>query len=103
MVPFISTLQTMMATSSSSASFQAIQHTKPMSTKPNNGGPAFSLPESENFTAQYGMSLRDWFAGQALNGIIAHPGMEPDDASKTGCAVLAYEYADAMIAERNKQ
>ena len=47
--------------------------------------------------------MRDWFAGQALNGIIAHPGMEPDDASKKGCAMLAYEYADAMIAERNKQ
>ena len=77
-----------------------------MSTKPNNGGPAFPYRDEDGeggFDQYSGISMRDWFAGQALNGIIAHPGMEPDDASKKGCAMLAYEYADAMIAERNKQ
>lgn len=61
------------------------------------GGPAFASSD------QYGMSLRDWFAGQALAGIIACPGAEPDDASRDGCASLAYEFADAMIAERAKR
>ena len=77
-----------------------------MSTKPNDGGPAFPYRDEDGeggFDQYSGISMRDWFAGQALNGIIAHPGMEPDDASKKGCAMLAYEYADAMIAERNKQ
>jgi hypothetical protein len=80
-----------------------------MSTKPKDGGPAYPRSAVLNHdgttyhNAADGMALRDWFAGQALNGIIAHPGMEPDDASKKGYAMLAYEYADAMIAERNKK
>lgn len=47
-----------------------------------------------------GMSLRDWFAGQALCGIIAAPGMQPDDSNRGGCATLAYEFADAMLTAR---
>lgn len=71
----------------------------------NKGGPAFPAgyhPEG-NSADQYGMSLRDWFAGQALMGIIACPGSEPDDASREGCASLAYEFADAMLSEREKR
>lgn len=34
----------------------------------NDGGPAFPVPYS---TTQDGMSLRDWLAGQALQGILA--------------------------------
>lgn len=44
-----------------------------------------------------GMSLRDWFAGQALGGMLADP------ATLAGCpkvAAAAYDYADAMLAER---
>ncbi len=45
---------------------------------------------------QAGMSLRDWFAGQALAGLT-------NDAEVfwPRAATLAYEYADAMIATRN--
>lgn len=74
-----------------------------------NGGPAFPVPmipidREGGFTEvrESGMSLRDWFAGQALAGIIACPGAEPDDASREGCASLAYGFADAMLAEREK-
>jgi hypothetical protein len=47
------------------------------------------------------MTLRDWFAGQALAGLLAaHTGETalPEDkrASRD-----AYEYADAMLARRN--
>ena len=48
-----------------------------------------------------GMSLRDWFAGMALQGIIAfHEGDYPEAPQ---AAQWAYFYADAMLAERNKQ
>ncbi len=47
-----------------------------------------------------GMTLRDWFAGQALAGMTADPGIvgQPNEIVKT-----AYEYADAMLAERAKE
>jgi hypothetical protein len=49
-----------------------------------------------------GMSLRDYFAGQALVGIVSvlHDGVRPIDLSIV--AVDSYLFADAMIAERNK-
>lgn len=47
---------------------------------------------------QSGMSLRDWFAGQALSGVIAKLG--------TGdyllCANHAYAAADQLLKERGK-
>ena len=60
------------------------------------GGPAFPRPASDfpNY-AQVGMSLRDWFAGQALLGILSAP-VVPDEPR----AVLAYRYADAMLEAR---
>ena len=54
------------------------------------GGPA--IPTGSN----YGMTLRDWFASQALIGMMAYNGTK-------GCghmAMVAYEYADAMLAAR---
>ena len=54
------------------------------------GGPA--IPTGSN----YGMTLRDWFASQALIGMMAYNGTK-------GCgymAKVAYEYADAMLAAR---
>lgn len=110
-------------------------------THKNTGGPAFPVipPANEHGHSiegypypDGGMTLRDWFAGQALVGIIAsYPAMvsnrpkmaegmyDPDDPADidrmrlddeareeveyiTPPATLAYEYADAMIAERNK-
>lgn len=46
-----------------------------------------------------GMSLRDWFAGQALSGLLAS---ESDDQiyPTAGCAQRAYAMADAMLAVR---
>ena len=47
---------------------------------------------------QDGMTLRDWFAGQALAGLVFHNdyGARSDDEIANG----AYAYADAMIAAR---
>jgi hypothetical protein len=64
------------------------------------GGPAF--PQSENtLTAAPGMTLRDWFAGQALAGFCANTDIA---WSKQGVgshiAQECWKQADAMIAER---
>ncbi len=57
------------------------------------------LPEH---SAVMGMTLRDWFAGQALGGLIV--GSTQADGSPTGLShevvKKAYSYADAMLTER---
>lgn len=56
-----------------------------------------SLRKSPRSDRQAGQRLlRDWFAGQCLNGLIA---LE-SDAEPSGIAHDAYLYADAMLAER---
>ena len=42
-----------------------------------------------------GMSLRDYFAGQALAGLLTHAMRTPAEASRE-----AYQLADAMLAAR---
>lgn len=51
-----------------------------------------------------GMDLRDWFAGQALQGILAGGFADtvPHDAVDDEAAFYAYKYADEMLAQRNK-
>lgn len=46
----------------------------------------------------YGVTVRDHIAIEAMKALI------PDDRlDKEGVAIMAYNYADAMIAESNKQ
>lgn len=49
-----------------------------------------------------GMSLRDYFAAKALAGLMAFPGTLDGSLDKTPSTVArtAYNYADAMLAER---
>lgn len=58
-----------------------------------------------------GMTLRDYFAGQALNGFFSSPAwmkgadaaaLKSDAKLADALAEFAYQYADAMIAEREK-
>lgn len=80
-----------------------------MSTTLKDGGPAF--PDDRS---QVGMSLRDWFAGQALQGLLARDlqpnsldnahvnhayvrRIDPETSART-----AFKIADAMLAERAK-
>lgn len=63
------------------------------------GGPAFPCEDPTSSDPQEGMSLRDYFAAKAMNGILAGDDTM-DDASKL--ARWAYEIADAMIAHRLK-
>ena len=76
------------------------------------GGTAFpTLNGYENYS---GMSLRDWFAGQALNGILSAVTPEIAEAINANAelagsevdehtASLAYHQADAMLTQREKE
>jgi hypothetical protein len=68
-----------------------------MTDKPT-GGSAFPVSTNEGETA-WGMTLRDWFAGQALTGF-----GDPNeyDGGYKALAKDAYELAAAMLAERAK-
>ena len=72
---------------------------------PNDGGPAFPIPgiigADNNFIELpiQGMSLRDWFAGQALAGFCANP-VGISNWSPEGISQDAYRIADAMLVER---
>lgn len=61
----------------------------------NDGGPAFPYPSEYWGNGQPGMSLRDWFAGMAISGLLADPGMKPEDAVE-----IAFQAADAMLKAR---
>lgn len=72
-------------------------------TTPNDGGPAFPFTPTDRSgqcaPAEPGMTLRDWFAGMALQGQahrFAHP-HEHRELLASDC----YDIADAMIAARN--
>lgn len=67
---------------------------------------AFPRPQSKDFdreefysiSEQDGMTLRDYFAGQALAGMCARS-RNPDKLNR---ALAAYEHADAMLEARQK-
>ena len=75
----------------------------------NTGGPAFpSTATSEGSLFRNGcMSLRDYFAGQALQGMLGSI-HKPDERlsirNNTGViAEVAYKVADSMLEERGRQ
>ncbi len=70
----------------------------------NDGGPAYPYPSTEIY--EPGMSLRDYFAGQALDEMIYGPNTprDPDimplDEEARRIAKMSYMVADAMLKER---
>ena len=67
------------------------------------GGPAFpsglvSVGDGDSQAYTAGMSLRDWFAGQAMISYSAHPNSE--DWEYDSVARSAYAQADAMMRAR---
>ena len=65
-----------------------------MSNQINDGGPAFPTPAGIQHND--GMTLRDYFAAAALQGLLAYDG---DCSTAIG---LAYHTADAMLDWRKK-
>lgn len=71
-----------------------------MST-PNDGGPAFPVDIScygGDRSRLYGMTLRDYLAAAALQGLLVGSLFAPERFAKR-----AYQQADAMLAERSKR
>ena len=54
-----------------------------------------------NRTYQYGMTLRDYFAGQALMSMLTEPSKFNEDTYATA-AEQSYKFADAMLEQREK-
>jgi hypothetical protein len=76
-----------------------------MSADTNTGGPAFPQHGFDNiaerFTSQGGMTLRDYFAAKAMQGIIASEKLGDEEfATPEMYARDAYKYADAMLKAR---
>ena len=66
----------------------------------NDGGPVFPLAEPGNcVSASEGMSLRDYFAAKAMQGLIV--GVE--NPRTCYIAKAAYAMADAMLAARKEK
>ena len=87
--------------------------TPPADSTKDDGGLAFSTEIDAEDSKGYpitgkiigGMSLRDWFAGMALQGILAessHPQSTGSWKQAKEFAKTAYEFSDAMLAERKK-
>lgn len=78
------------------------------------GGAAFPELESSHldrrddsmrYESTGGMTLRDYFAAKALAALIGREDKEPENRGAKAVpilALMAYQYADAMIAERAK-
>ena len=71
--------------------------------KVSDGGPAFPVQSDGWLVPAGGMSLRDWFAGQALFLMAAYWQDLPQGTDSLKVAEAAYRVADAMITEREKQ
>jgi hypothetical protein len=67
-------------------------------TVPDDGGPAFPVSRETEGWYERGMTLRDWFAGQALMGMLAK--QSNADGMHDSYASDAYRYADEMIRAR---
>jgi hypothetical protein len=76
-----------------------------MSKITDNGGPAFPVPVAtpygDGWMAVGGMTLRDYFAARAMQGIIGTQPY-PDGIVTVGIAGDAYAIADAMLKAREQ-
>jgi len=75
-------------------------------TKIDDGGPAFPCNvqvednSGSHYEEHYGLTMRDWFAGQVLVGILSG---DQRFFSPSELATISYWAADAMLAARNKK
>ena len=77
-----------------------------MNTPIDDGGPVASimtLGDKGEVVPVGGLSIRDWFAGMALQGILAQPLDIEAAFNPKLCAQSSYEFADAMLAARKEK
>ena len=70
-----------------------------MNNEINTGGPAFPHDDQAQHYERAGMTLRDYFAAKAMQGILSNPDFASED---TDIADSAYWAADAMLKARAK-
>jgi len=71
------------------------------------GGPAFPIPGAYTPNGEWmwgdnGMTLRDYFAAKAMNGLLAQFQGVANACDPAHHATWAYQMADAMLLEREK-
>ena len=67
--------------------------------------PAFPAPTGVSHITEQGMTLRDYFAAKALQGLLANPKLQKEILGQGGCLSgwiedSAYSFADAMLKAR---
>lgn len=62
------------------------------------GGPAFPIVGTHEQVLETGMTLRDYFAAKAMQGMLADA--QNPDASTTAVSYWAYRHADEMLRAR---
>ena len=73
-----------------------------MTISKENGDWAFPTHSDKMGVATTGMTLRQYFAGQALTGLLAKYGVDNQDHYMAQHAIDAYDLADKMIEYRHK-
>ena len=71
----------------------------------NTGGPAFpTLADNGHSTNQDGMTLRDYFAARAMQGMLANPKLQEQilKAGQSWIEESAWAVADAMLKAREE-
>ena len=64
------------------------------------GGPAFPVTRGHGEVGKHGMTLRDYFAGQALAVLGNSQLFRAEKPTDKAIAKAAYELADVMLVER---
>jgi len=62
---------------------------------------AFPLKHADD-KSNPGMTLRDYFAGQVITGVISNPSLWQDITTLQESAEFAYEIAEKLLIERQK-
>ena len=70
-----------------------------MTDKKNNGG--YVYPK-DGYPAMYGLTLRQYYAGLALQGLLASPGIVHTGKSSEDYAIESFIFADSMIEQGDK-
>lgn len=73
-----------------------------------NGGSAFPSHGTMGEVNHQGMTLRDYFAAKAMEGILSCPNVmyvdgKPLSLGESHVSKVAYAYADAMLKERSRE
>ncbi len=82
-----------------------VPHLNPLS--PNNGSSAFPTTQYANGISptghDSGMTLRDYFAAKAMQGLIAATVSADSELNEEDAALVSYRMADAMLKEERRR